>query len=184
MAILPLTPLDPATASEPARTALASVQKQYGFTPNLYRVFANAPVSIDAYQALSAAFARGTLDATERNVVALAVSRENGCHYCVAVHSTVADMQKDRSSITDAIRDGRPVDDRKLEALRQLAQALVRGRGRADAEVRAFLEAGYRAEQVLEVLVGIAMKTLSNYTNHLVETPLDDVFAKRKWDGR
>lgn len=183
MAILSLSPLDPATASEPARTALDRVQKQYGFTPNLYRIFANAPNSIDAYLSVSEAFGHGTLDATERNVVALAVSRENGCHYCVAVHSAVADMQKDSSSITDAIRDGRPIDDAKLEALRQLAQALVRGRGHAEAEVRAFLKAGYRPEQVLEVLVGVAMKTLSNYANHLVDTPLDDVFSKRKWSG-
>lgn len=181
MATLPLTLVDPATASEPARSALESVQKLYGFTPNLYRMFANAPIAVDAYLSISAAFGRGSLNATERNVVALAVSRENDCHYCVAVHSTVADMQKDPPSVTDAIREGRPIDDAKLEALRQLAQALVRGRGHAEAEVTAFLKAGYKAEQVLDVLVGIAMKTLSNYTNHLVETPLDDVFAKRKW---
>jgi len=84
--------------------------------------------------------------------------------------------------VIDAIRAGEPIDDAKLEALRQLTQALVRGRGHAEAEIAAFVEAGYEPSQVLEVLIGISLKTLSNYTNHIVETPLDDAFAARAWE--
>lgn len=177
---LPL--LDSKTAPEAARPTLENVEKKYGFIPNLYRVFAHAPIALDSYQALSEAFGRGTLSATERNLVLLAVSRENGCQYCVAVHSTVADMQKDPPHATEAIRNDVAIDDRKLEALRRFTQAVVRGRGNLDAgEVQAFIDAGYQPHQVLEVLVGVAMKTLSNYTNHLAEPPLDQAFAGRAW---
>ncbi len=178
---LPL--VDPGAAPEPARTTLADVQKKYGFVPNLYRAFANAPAALDAYRSVADIFGRTSLTPTERNVVLLAASRENGCEYCVAVHSTVADMQQDSGAVTSAIRDAEPVADRRLEALRRLTQALVWGRGRAEPEVRAFIEAGYRPAQVLEVLVGIMLKTLSNYTNHLVSPPLDAAFAARVWSS-
>lgn len=181
MSKLELPVQDPAVVAEPARTTLANIQKQYGFVPNLYRVFSNAPPALDAYLAINAVFQKTSFNATERNVILLAASRENGCRYCVSVHSIVADMQKDSTAITDAIRDGRPIDDARLEALRKLTQALVAGRGHADAEIQAFIDAGYRPEQVLEVLVGVTLKTLSNYTNHVARPPLDQAFSARAW---
>jgi uncharacterized peroxidase-related enzyme len=185
MSKLNLPLLDPKTAPEAVRTTMENVEKKYGFLPNLYRVFAHAPMALDSYLALSDNFQRGTLSATERNIVLLATARENGCEYCVAVHSTVADMQKDPPHHTAAIRDGVPIDDRKLEALRQLTQAVVRGRGHLEAsQVQAFLDAGYQTPQILEVLVGVTMKTLSNYTNHLAEPPLDQAFAARAWKSK
>ena len=81
----------------------------------------------------------------------------------------------------DAIRDGTPIDDPKLGALRRLTQALVRGRGHATGEIARFVAAGDEPSQVLEVLIGITRGTLRHYANHLVETPLDDAFAARAW---
>ena len=182
MSKLNLPLLDSKTAPETVRPTLATVEKKYGFLPNLFRVFAHAPIAVDSYLALSDSFQRSSLSPAERNIVLLAISRENGCEYCVAVHSTVADMQKDPPHHTDAIRNGVPIDDRKLEALRQLTQAVVRGRGHLEAgQIQAFLDAGYQAHHVLEILVGVAMKTLSNYTDHLAEPPLDQAFAGRAW---
>jgi uncharacterized peroxidase-related enzyme len=181
MSRLPLDPLTPDTAPEPAASTLKKTQEGYGFLPNLYTYFAHAPGLLQGYLSLSKLLAEGTLNATERNVVMLAASRENECLYCVAVHSTIADMQKDDSAITDAIRSGAPIADAKLEALRRLTQALVRDHKNSDAEVEAFLNAGYEAHQVLEVVLGVGMKTLSNITNHLVQTPLDTAFQARKW---
>jgi uncharacterized peroxidase-related enzyme len=180
----PFHPIDPDQAPDDVKATLAQVRERYGFLPNLYRVFALAPVSLDAYLAVADVFERSSLSPLERNVVLLAASRVNECHYCVAVHSTVGDMQKDPPHVIDAIRDDQPIDDPKLEALRRLTQALVAGRGHADREVQAFVAAGYRTSQVFEVVVGIMLKTLSNYTNHLAATPLDGVFEKRAWAPR
>lgn len=184
MSALPLPLIDPATAPVAVWTTLQNVEKSYGFLPNLYREFAHAPIALDTYLAVSDIFGRGTLSATERNVVLLTVSRANGCKYCVAVHSTVNDMQKVDASITAAIRDGKPIGDERLEALRVLTDTLVSERGHAsEGVIQRFLAAGFTPGQVLEVLVGISLKTLSNYTNHLVATPLDPVFQARAWQG-
>lgn len=181
MSTLSLPLLTPETAPEPVAGTLRDLQARYGFLPNLYRELGHAPPALHGYLALSDAFSKGTLTATERNVVLLAASLANGCRYCVAVHSTVADMQHDDVAVTAAIRDGVPLLDGRLEALRALTTALVEARGHADDEVTAFLAAGFTEPQVLEVLVGIALKTLSNYANHLLETPLDPAFAARAW---
>ena len=157
---LPLIALD--DGSDDARSALDDVKRRYGFVPNLYRAFANAPPAVHAYLAVSDQFQRTRLTAMERNVVLLAASRENGCRYCVAVHSTVGDMQKDPAHVIDAIRGDTPIDDTRLDALRRLTQALVRGRGHAEAEIAAFVEAGYEPSQVLEVLIGISSTWLGS----------------------
>jgi alkylhydroperoxidase family enzyme len=91
-------------------------------------------------------------------------------------------MQKVPAEVVQAIRDGRPLADRRLEALRRLTVAIVRSRGwPAATELEAFLNAGYTSAQVLEVVLGVGVKTLSNYTNHLADTPLDSAFAKAAW---
>jgi AhpD family alkylhydroperoxidase len=119
----------------------------------------------------------------EQEVVFLTISRENGCHYCVAAHSTLADKSSGvPREVTDAIRDGDPIPDPKLRALSEFTRSLLSKRGFADrADLQRFVAAGYREEQVLEVVLAIAVKTLSNWSNHLFDTPVDPMFGDRAW---
>jgi uncharacterized peroxidase-related enzyme len=173
---------DPVTAPEPAREILAGARKSLGFVPNLFAVMADAPALLKSYRALGDLFEETSLDPSERQVVLLATSYENGCEYCVAAHTVIAAMQRVPDGVVQAIRDGRPIADRKLEAIRRFTTAVVRSRGRpSDEDTAAFLEAGYGRQQVLEVVLGVGMKTLSNYTNHIAATPLDRAFAKAAW---
>ena len=83
----------------------------------------------------------------------------------------------------EALREGRPIVDDRLEVLRRYVTAVIRTRGWPSTEHQAvFKTAGYTTQQMLEVLVGVAMKTLSNYVNHLADTPLDDQFATLAWE--
>lgn len=182
MAQLDLAVLTPETAPENTRGTLEDVKKKYGFQPNLYGVFAHSPAPLKGYLALSEAFDAASLSPLERNIVLLASARANDCYYCVAVHSTVGDMQKHPADVIDAIRNDTAISDAKLEALRRFTQAVVRNRGHLeDAQVKDFLAAGYQPAQALEVVTGVALKTLSNYTNHLAHPPLDAAFAGREW---
>ena len=170
------------TAPESARDSLTSVQAAFGFLPNLLATLASAPSALKAYLTLSQTFEQTSFDATERQIVLLTTSFENGCEYCVAAHSVIASMQSVPEDVVDAIRDGTPLADGKLEALRQFARGVVVSRGWPDDAVReGFLAAGYAPGQALEVVLGVTLKTLSNYTNHLAETPLDLAFAPRAW---
>lgn len=170
------------SAPEGAKEFLTGTKQAFGFVPNLLAVMASAPALVKAYGAVGKLFDETSLSPTERQIVLLSVSAENGCEYCVAAHTAIAGMQKVSSDVVDAIRARRPIADAKLETLRRFAASVAVTRGHpVVAEVRAFLAAGYTETQVLEVILGIGLKTLSNYTNHLAETPLDQAFAPVAW---
>lgn len=173
---------DPDTAPAAAKEILAGAQKAFGFVPNLLGVMSEAPALAKAYTTLARIFEETSFSATERQLVLLTASYENGCEYCIAAHSTIAGMQKVPAAVIGAIRDGKPIPDAKLDALRRFTATMVKSRGwPTEADTSAFLAAGYARQQILEVVLGIGFKTLSNYTNHVAETPLDAAFAKAVW---
>ncbi len=170
------------TAPEKSVAHLEGAEKAIGFIPNQFGLMAESPATIKAYMTISQIFDESTFSRTERQVVILAVSRYNECHYCVAAHSVVAEMQKVPADVIEAIRSDRTIADPKLEALRAFATAVVDKRGWvSEDDIGAFLEAGYAKEQILEVILGVSMKTLSNYVNHIAQTPLDTAFAGKAW---
>jgi AhpD family alkylhydroperoxidase len=118
----------------------------------------------------------------EQQLILATVSIANSCEYCVAAHSGGLKMAGLPDAERDALRSGRRLKDDKLEALRAFVTAIVANRGWVkQPELQRFLDAGYTREQVLETLVGISMKTLSNYANHMAHTPLDAAFEAFAW---
>lgn len=179
---LPPQTLDNAGAD--AKPILEKALAQVGFIPNMYARMVHSPALLDAYLHGYAAFRRQSGFSTlEQEIMFLVISRENGCEYCVAAHSFIADKKSGvPPEVTDAIRDGRPIRDPKLQALARFTRIMVAARGlpsRADAE--AFLAAGYEDRHILGVVLAISVKTISNYANHLLHTPLDGIFEARRW---
>ncbi len=172
---------DPAIA-EPLRQA----RKQIGMVPNMYAAMANFPLLLDVYQLGYKLFrSQAGFTPVEQELILLTISRENRCQYCVAAHSFLADKAGVTNQTIDAIRNNRLASDTKLEALRSFVQKMVESRGNpTDAEAAAFLAAGYSEKQILGVILAIGVKVLSNYTNHIFHTQVDEAFASRQWDVR
>ena len=166
-----------------SQAMLAAVQEKYGFVPNLFGALAEAPSTLEAYIALGSALEKSSLRPAEQQVVLIATSVENSCEYCVAAHSLVAKhMLKVDKAVVGALRDKTQIPDGKLQALANFTRAVVENRGEVNGKpLEEFLAAGYSKQQVLEVILGVAMKTLSNYANHLMSTPLDDAFKPEVW---
>jgi uncharacterized peroxidase-related enzyme len=163
---------------------LKAAQAGMGMVPNMYAAMVNLPALLDTYNHGYAKFrAEAGFTPVEQEVVFLAISRFNGCHYCVAAHSFVGDMMsKVPTEVTDAIRDGHPVPDAKLEALRAFAHQMTESRGNPSPEqAKVFLAAGYTNEHILGIILAISVKVISNYTNHIFHTELDPGFAGRAW---
>ncbi len=180
---MPIDPLKTDQAPDDAQTLLKEAKDKYGFVPNLLGVMAHAPALLEAYMTLSGLFDKTSLSPTERQIVLLAISAENQCTYCVSAHTAIAQMQNVDEAAVEAIRNGKPIDDAKLEALRRFAVEIATTRGWPGDEVKqAFHDAGYTEAQSLEVILGVGTKTLSNYTNHAADTPLDDAFADAAWE--
>ena len=177
---------EPDTTNEKAKLLLEIARKRNGMIPNMYAYMANSPGLLSTYMHGYELFRKESgFTLAEQEVVFLTISYENGCAYCVAAHSVVADMQsKVPLEVTEAIRNGNEIPDEKLKALSEFTSIMLNKRGRPDREdVVRFLDAGYTEKQILEILLALAVKTISNYSNHVFDTPLDPVFKEREWSA-
>jgi len=177
--------ITPDSANEEQKEVLAAALKAVGFIPNMYANMVNVPAVLSTYLHGYAAFRQKSgFTPTEQEVIFLAISRQNGCNYCTAAHSMLADkMSGVPAPVLAAIRTGAPVPDAKLQALHDYARELVASGGKPSAQVgAAFLAAGYSEAQALQIVLAAAVKTLSNYTNHLCRTEVDEKFSAYRVD--
>lgn len=182
--LMSLPPQTLTSESPRIRGALETAQQQVGFIPNMFAVMANSPGLLETYLTGYDRFRKESgFTPAEQEVVLLTISRENGCQYCVAAHSVIADkFSQVPAAVTDSIRNGTPIPDPKLRAVSAFTRLLMAKRGRPDrADVEAFVRAGYEERQILEIILAVAVKTLSNWSNHVFQTPLDEMFATREW---
>jgi AhpD family alkylhydroperoxidase len=173
---------DETTAPEGSRRHLESAKRRMGFVSTLNGVMAESPELLAGYNTLSELFGKSSLPKDAKHVVWITASVENNCEYCVAAHSTLALRAGLLAETVEALRAGKPLSDNKLEAARRLTQAMVTKQGWVDdTELDAFLDAGYTRRHVLDIILGVGMKTLSNYTNHIAHTPLDPAWQAQEW---
>lgn len=181
---LPL--IESSAATERQLQVLEAVKKRYGVVPNTYRAMANEPAVVDTYLfGMGKLVQESGLSLAELEVVFLTISFENACDYCVAAHSFTADtLSKLSPEVTNAIRESREIGDLKLRALAAATRAVLNKRGRPEpGDLEAYFAQGYSERQLLSLVLAISLKTLTNYTNHLFETPVDSMFRAREWSA-
>ncbi|WP_299100815.1 carboxymuconolactone decarboxylase family protein [uncultured Winogradskyella sp.] len=170
------------TAPEGSKALLENSQKSFGMIPGLHGVLASSPQILKAYQTLHELFTQSSFNEDELTVVWQAINVEHACHYCVPAHTGIAKMMKVDDNITEALRNETPLEDSKLEALRTMTLTIVRNRGNVtEEELNTFYAAGYEEKHVLDIILGLSQKTISNYTNHIANTPVDGAFEKFAW---
>jgi len=166
------------TAKKESIPALKKAEQLFGFVPNLIAALAESPATVNAYLQLNRLFDSTSFTSVERQVIMLTISRYADCQYCLAAHSTISKMLKVSDERVNAIIYGHPVTEPKLEALRIFTHLVVEKQGKlANWDLTNFYQAGYIKQQVLEVILGVSFMTLSNYVNHINDTPIDMVFA-------
>ncbi|TXT40638.1 MAG: alkylhydroperoxidase [Comamonadaceae bacterium] len=178
-----LHPIEHASAQGKPKEILDLALKQLGFIPNMYANMANAPGVLSTYLHGYGLFrSESGLKPAEQEVVFLAVSQVNGCNYCTAAHSMIAEkMSGVPAAVLQAIRAQTAIPDAKLATLYATTVALVKSHGQPDPEtVKTFLDAGYQERDLMYIVLAIAVKTLSNFSNHLFATPVDERFAAYK----
>ena len=173
------------SAPEASKPLLEASQKAYGMIPGLHGVLAAAPGILEGYQKLHELFVNTSFNEEELTVVWQAINVEHACHYCVPAHTGIAHMMKVDNEITESLRNETPLTNPKLESLRTFTLSMVRNRGNvSQEELQAFYAAGYGEQQVLEIILGLSQKVISNYTNHIANTPVDAAFQKFAWSKK
>ncbi len=173
---------DVASAPEGSKAILENLQKTLGHIPGLFGALAESPAAITAYPVISDLFDKTSLSPAEQQLLLIAISVENECHFCVPAHTVIAkNVAKVDADLVNAVRESRSTGDAKIDALVTFAKELVKARGHAsDAQIEAFLAAGYNKAQVLEVILGVTLKTFSNYVSHITNPPLG-AFQSEAW---
>ena len=170
------------SAPQDAKPLLENSQKSMGMIPNLHAALAESPQALKAYGTLHELFTNSSLNNDELTVVWQTINVENECHYCVPAHTAIAKQMGVSDDISEALRNETPLPDEKLEALRTFTRQVMAKRGNVgNADLEAFFKAGYGHQQVLDVILGLSQKTLSNYVNHIAETPIDEPFKAFSW---
>jgi uncharacterized peroxidase-related enzyme len=158
----------PENASEQAKNLLNGIQKGYGFIPNLFGYMAEAPTTIEAYLALNDLVSKTSLTPAQQQTALLAVSVENDCEFCTIAHRAMGKMHNTNEQTLTALSSRSQINDPLDRALAVFTQSVTKNRGRpTEAEVQAFLQAGFTKQQIFEVILIVSIKTLSNYINHL-----------------
>lgn len=164
-------------APEASKPLLEDSLKVFGFVPNLHGVMAEVPGMLSTYKDLHNAFQATSFDAEELTVVWQTINVEHECHYCVPAHTGIAHMMKVDEKIINALINRTELPTKKLQVLHETTLLLVRNRGHlSEAEKNTFFDAGYEKRNLLEIVLGLTQKVMSNYVNHLAETPVDEPF--------
>lgn len=180
---LPFAYLDQNTAPAESLPLIERSIKTYTFLPKLHAVMAAAPAAYQAYLDTFDLFEnKTTLTPLEQQVVFQTANYENACHYCLPGHTYIMKAAGMPEDVIEALRAGTPIADGRLEALRIYARRLVQQRGHLSSqELQEFLNTGFTSRQAIEVLVGLAAKLLSNFTNALAHTDLDGPVKPYAW---
>ena len=165
------------SAPQGSKAILQAIQKRNGFIPNLMATFASSPALLNGYVGLDTAWQKSSFSALERQLILLAASVENRCGYCIATHATaLEDLKVNRQCIL-AVRNRGSLGNQRLDALVTLTRELVLERGFVAPNTRRrFVAAGFTEVALMEVLIGVALKVMSNYLDNLAPIAIDAAF--------
>lgn len=173
------------SAPADSKAMLEGAKAKMGIVPNLLGTMAESPSTLKAYNLLNEQFTNSSFDAEELTLVWQTINVEHECHYCVPAHTAIAHSMKVDAALTDALRNGEAMPTAKLQALHDFTLSMVRNRGNvSEDDLKAFFSAGYAQQQVLEVILGLSQKVISNYINHVAKTPVDPVFESFAWSKK
>jgi uncharacterized peroxidase-related enzyme len=149
-----------------------NLQKGLGFVPNLYATFAYSETALGDYLTLQNR--KSSLRAKEREIINLVVSEVNGCVYCLSAHTALGKMNGFTDDQILDIRGGEVPFDSKFDALAKFVKATTINHGKpARSAVDALFAAGYNNANLVDILIVIGDKIISNYFHGITQIPVD-----------
>ncbi|MGQ4490708.1 carboxymuconolactone decarboxylase family protein [Streptomyces sp. SAS_281] len=167
------------SAPAAARPGLAAIAGKQGFLPAAAGRMATSPEVLNGFLRMNALFESTTLDKLSREVLSMTMATRNDCHVCVAMHTGILTALDAAPALVAALREGTPLPDGRLEAMRQFTLAVLAAHGAVDGTaIEAFTAHGYTTRNALEVTLGIAAYTLSTFANRMTAAPVDGPLAR------
>jgi alkylhydroperoxidase family enzyme len=170
------------SAPEKSRPALHGLRQTFGLVPNLAATMAESPTLVNGFVSAFGNFHGGSFTGAEKQTLLLTNAVANRCEWAVAFHSTMALKEGVPGLDVQAIREGRTPREARLAALVAFDRALIEKRGHVgEDEIAAVREAGFGADQALEVIAGLALSLMANYAGNVTRPPLEEPFKAQAW---
>jgi uncharacterized peroxidase-related enzyme len=167
-----LKKIDPTEATGKSKQLLDAVQQKLGGVPNMFRIMANSPATLEAYLNFNASLATGSLGAKLREQIAVAVAEANTCNYCLSAHTALGKLAGLTAEQLEAARNGNA--ESKPAAALHFAQAIVRNRGSVESkDLTALRTAGFGDGEIAEIIATVAVNIFTNYFNHITNPEID-----------
>jgi len=158
------------TAPAASRPLLTGIKAAFGFVPTMFEYMAEAPTTIEAYLQLNELVSKTSFNVSEQQIALMAVSVENKCEFCIKAHKAIGKMKGANVESLAALAEGQVISNSKDRVLAEFVRLVVHERGRITlADQEKFLSAGFTRQNILEVMLIVSIKTLSNYINHLTQ---------------
>ena len=171
--------IEPSTTRGNLKQEFEASEKAFGFIPNLHKALGVSEQALTVYKALHQSFLKTSFTNTEKTVIWQTINYFHMCHYCLPAHTAIAYMMKVDDDVIEAVRKGLPLKNEKLRILQETTYLLVEQRGHLTEKQEAkFKEQGYGHQQLIEIVLGITQKTMSNYVNHIAKTEVDEEFSQ------
>lgn len=162
--------------SESNQATFTNLEKAFGFVPNLYAYYGKSETALADYLALQNR--KSSLKAKEREVVNLITSQINSCRYCQSAHTALGKMNGFTDEQILELRKGNASFDSKLDALVKFTASVVKNKGNATQESKdAFFAAGYSEVNMIDVVIVVGDKIISNYIHNLTGFAIDFLLA-------
>nr|MBI1232415.1 carboxymuconolactone decarboxylase family protein [Cytophagales bacterium] len=160
------------TVSEENKAILEKIEGSVGFIPNIYATYAYSKNALGRYTAF--ANGKSSLTNKEKEVVNLVVSQLNGCTYCLAAHTAIGKMNGFSEEEILEIRGGKAEFNAKFDALARLTGSIVKQAGKIeDSDIEAYFEAGYSKENLVDTILAIGEKSITNILHNVTKIPVD-----------
>jgi AhpD family alkylhydroperoxidase len=173
---------DVESAPANARPAMQGLIQNLGFLPNLAATMAESPVLLNGFVGAFGNFHGGGFSGRQKQVLLLTNAVANSCAWAVAFHSTLARKEGVDAEDVRASRERRLPQDATLSALSGFTRALIEKRGHVDdRDLATFTAAGFGADQVLEVIAGLAVSVMANYAGNITNPVVEDPFKPQSW---
>lgn len=149
-----------------------SLKEKLDMVPNIYATYALSNNALGRY--MTFASGKTSINNKEKEVINLITSQVNECTYCQAAHTSIGKMNGFTDDQIISLRKGEAPFDAKYDALVKLAKEIAEKRGKVnDATLDAFFDAGYTKENLVDVIVAVGEKAITNYLHNVTQVPID-----------
>ena len=165
------------------RARLVAVHDKAGFIPNAFLAWAHRPDEFRAFFAYHDALLekKGGLTRAEREMIVVATSALNHCHYCVIAHGAILRIRAKHPQLADQVAINylnADLTPRQRAMLDFAVKVAARSHEVSDADFAALRGAGLTEDEIWDIGAIAALFALSNrMANLMALRPNDEFYA-------